>query len=406
MARIRAVVIAFIVVFGAVVVGGTAVASFVYGPEYVARVLVMRESSQVDYLENFPLAPLAAAERPNPFGSAPEEDRVEATLAAALGVDDVEEFLIDTATQALIVIQDGDVLYERYFNGASRDTMLTSFSVAKSFASALVGIAIDEGFIDDVDDPITDYLPELADRDTRFSQITIRHLLRMASGMEFEEMRWGLFNGDDPLTTYYPDQREISLENTEIVDGPGEYFRYNKYHPQLLGMILERSTGMSVTEYTQSRLWDPLGMEYDGAWALDSVESGFEKMEAGLNARAIDYAKLGQLYLDRGVWSGAPVVPDAWVEASTSLDADTNRASYYPDDFGRLIHDDGDGWYGYMWYGKRRAGGPHDFYAEGDHGQFIYVSPARDLVVVRNGTEFGIAGSAWVEAFWELAGGL
>jgi CubicO group peptidase (beta-lactamase class C family) len=284
--------------------------------------------------------------------------------------------------------------------------MLTSFSVAKSFDSALVGIAIEEGFITGVDDPITDYLPELAERDPGFARITIRHLLRMASGLDYDEMGWALFNGDDPLTTYHPDQREISLSNTEIVDDPGEYFQYNKYHPQLLGMILERATGMSVTEYTQTRLWDPIGMEYDGAWALDSDESGFEKMEAGLNARAIDYAKLGQLYLDRGTWDDEPIVPEAWVDASTSLDPDIHRAGYYPDAFGGLIYDDGDGWYGYMWYGKRRAEGPHDFYAEGDHGQFVYVAPAQRLVIVRNGTDFGIAGSAWVETFWELAGSL
>jgi CubicO group peptidase (beta-lactamase class C family) len=228
----------------------------------------------------------------------------------------------------------------------------------------------------------------------------------MASGLEFEEMRWALFNGDDPLTTYYPDQREIALENTEIVDAPGEYFRYNKYHPQLLGMILERTTGMSVTEYTQTRLWDPLGMQYGGAWALDSEESGFEKMEAGLNARAIDYAKLGRLYLEGGRLNGVRIVPEAWVAESTALDPAIDDPAYYPDEFGQALYGDLDGWYGYMWYGMRRAGGPDDFFAEGDHGQFIYVSPARDLVIVRNGTEYGIGGFAWVQAFWELAGDL
>ncbi len=392
--------------FLAVPVVAGATAAIVYGPEYVVRVLVMRESSQADYLENFPLSPLSAADRPHSFGSALDEERVEAALGSALETDDLDAFLTDAGTQALIVIQDGDVVYERYFNGAARDTMLTSFSVAKSFDTALVGIAIDEGFIGDVDDPVTAYLPELGERDPGFDRITIRHVLRMASGLEYDRMRWALFNGDDPLTTYHPDQREISLENTEIADEPGEYFRYNKYHPQLLGMILERTTGMSVTEYTQTRLWDPVGMEYDGAWALDSAESGFEKMEAGLNARAIDYAKLGQLYLDGGVARGAQVVPEEWVEASTSLDPQIHRAAYYTDDFGRVVYDEGDGWYGYMWYGKRRGAGPHDFYAEGDHGQFVYVAPADRLVIVRNGTEFGIAGSAWVEVFWELAGDL
>lgn len=399
--RVRTLVIALLVVL-AVLVAWTAVAALVYGPEYVSRVLVMRKSSQADYLERFPLAPLTASPQPNPFGSTPEEGRVEAALTSALDVDDLGAFLTETKTQALIVIQGGDILYERYSSGADRASMLTSFSVAKSFDSALVGIAIGEGLIGDVDDPVTDYLPELGDRDPRFAQITIRNLLRMASGLAFEEMRWGLFNGDDPLTTYCPDQREIALEHTEIIDAPGEYSRYNKYHPQLLGMILERTTGMSVTEYTQTRLWDPLGMEYGGAWALDSEESGFEKMEAGLNARAIDYAKLGQLYLEGGRLDGVRIVPEAWVAESTAFDPAIDDQAYYPDDFGQALYGDLDGWYGYMWYGMRRAGGPDDLFAEGDHGQFIYVSPARDLVIVHN----GIGGFAWVQAFWELAGDL
>ena len=135
----------------------------------------------------------------------------------------------------------------------------------------------------------------------------------MSSGLAYDESGWFLFNGDDPLTTYHPDQRQLALTNTRIAGPPGETFSYNKYHPQLLGMILERTTGMSVTAWTQTRLWDPLGMEFDGAWTLDSEASGFEKMEAGLNARAIDFAKLGRLFLHEGEWDGTQIVSPAWV---------------------------------------------------------------------------------------------
>jgi CubicO group peptidase (beta-lactamase class C family) len=161
----------------------------------------------------------------------------------------------------------------------------------------LIGIAIQEGHIKGVDDPITMYLPEMAERDPRFNEITIRHLLLMASGLEYVKFRPLLFNSDDILTSYYPDQRKISLENTHIIDPPGQYFLYNKYHPQLLGMILERATGMSVTNYLQTRIWDPLGMEFGGSWSTDSEAFDFEKMETGVNARAIDFAKFGVLFL-------------------------------------------------------------------------------------------------------------
>jgi CubicO group peptidase (beta-lactamase class C family) len=373
----------------------------VYSPQYVWRVLSWGQSDVGNYLDGFPLRPLSASPEPFQFALELQEDAVRSTFQQALGVEDLDAFLAETQTQALIVIKDDTIRYEGYFNGTQRDSMLTSFSVAKSFVSTLVGIALAEGAIGAVTDPVTDYLPELSVRDARFAEITIRDLLSMASGMDYQELRWWLFNGDDPLTTYFPDQREISLTNTTIIDQPGAYFRYNKYHPQLLGMILERTTGMSVTEYTQTRLWDPLGMEYSGAWALDSEDSGFEKMEAGLNARAIDYAKLGRLVLQQGRWDGQQVVPAEWFVEATALDPATQNADYYRESFGQQIYDDGRGYYRYMWYGKLRDGQPADIIAEGDRGQLIYISPAHNAIVVRNGFDFGIPMSEWTAAIYD-----
>ncbi len=382
-------------------IGASAV---IYGPTYVWRVLSMRESGQADYLENFPTRTLEASTNPYRYEVALDSN-VDRRLAAALGTTDLDQFLATSRSQALIVIEDDVIKVERYANGADRDSMLTSFSVAKSFDSALVGIAIDQGFIADVDVPITDYLTELADADPRLTDVTIAHLLTMSSGLDYAEMRWALFNGDDPLTTYHPDQRSVSLDAaTRIDDEPGLHFRYNKYHPQLLGMILERSTGLTVTEYMQTRLWDPLGMEYDGQWTLDSEAAGFEKMEAGLNARAIDFAKLGSLFLAGGEWNGSRIVSDSWVTSSVGFDPERDRPAHYRDDFGRWIHQDGEGWYGYFWYGRARGNGDADFFAEGDHGQFVYVSPSADTVIVRIGTEFGVTGSTWIDAFHAFAG--
>jgi CubicO group peptidase (beta-lactamase class C family) len=189
-------------------------------------------------------------------------ERVAATFEHQSDIDNLENFLALSDTQAFIVIQDGAVVYEDYFNDTERNTPVTSFSVAKSFTSALVGIAIEEGYINDVNDPITEYLPELAERDPRFEDVSIRHLLLMSSGFEYDEMGSFLFDGDDALTTYHPDQRQLALDNTRIADPPGAYFQYNKYHPQLLGMIIERTTGVSVTEYMQRTQWEPLGLVY------------------------------------------------------------------------------------------------------------------------------------------------
>jgi len=167
--------------------------------------------------------------------------RVSKLFEGILEREDFDTFLEEMGMQAFIVIQDDEVIYEKYFNGAQRDSLLTSFSMAKPFTSALVGIAVEEDYINSIDDPITDYLPELKARDSQFKQITIRNILMMASGLEFQELRRGIFNGDDPLTSYFPDQRQAALEFTQTKDSPVQYFQYNKYHPQLLGLIIFRN---------------------------------------------------------------------------------------------------------------------------------------------------------------------
>jgi CubicO group peptidase (beta-lactamase class C family) len=275
-------------------------------------------------------------------------------------------------TQAFIVIQDDTILYEKYFSGATRDTIVTSFSCAKQWDSALIGAAIDDGYIQSVDDSITDYLPELAERDPAFSDITIYDLLRMSSSIEYDGL--GGLEGDDSKTYYYPDLRKLALEETIVVDSPGSGFLYNNYHPLLLGMILERATGMSVTDYLEIRIWQPIGMEFDGSWSLDSETSGFEKMESGINGRAIDFAKFGRLYLNNGNWDGTQVLPADWIVESTR--PDTDSVGYYP-------------YYKYAWESKVRGESDYDYYAEGHNGQGIYVSPHNNLIIVRNGEAYG-----------------
>lgn len=394
---IRALRIPGIIVIGVIVLV-LVIAMLVYPPEYVYRVLAWRESDAFDW-QKFPSHPLQAAPTAYHFDMAPDP-RVEELFEQLSGAQDWNSFLEENGTQAFIVIQDGAILYENYFNDTRRDSIVTSFSVAKSFGSALIGIALQEGYIQSVDEPITTYLTELAERDPRFNEISLRHLLLMASGLVYEEDRPLLLNGDDPLTTYYPDQRRISLENTHILDPPGQYYRYNKYHPQLLGMILERTTGMPVTSYLQTRLWDALGMKYGGSWSIDSQASDFEKMETGVNARAIDFAKFGVLFLNGGDWQGSQVISQAWVDESTRPPVLENDADYYPEFFTSLP---GQAYYKYMWWGLARDGDSYDFMAWGDKGQYIYVSPEKNLVIVRNGIEYGIPAPEWIRLFYEFA---
>jgi CubicO group peptidase (beta-lactamase class C family) len=382
-----------------------AVACLVLSPGAALRALVWGDVDVDDYLK-FPSRPLNAPARAFRFGEGCDGSKVTELLEADPRVGDLQSFLESTQTQSFLVIQDDCLLYEGYFNGSVRDSIVTSFSVAKSFVSALVGIAIDEGWIGGVDDPITDYLPELLERDPLFAGISIRDLLLMSSGLRYADR---IPYGDDVRTYYHPNLRSQALTMTEIVGPPGEFFLYNNYHPLLLGMILERSTGMPVATYLEQKLWQPLGMEFDGSWSLDSSTSGFEKMESGINGRAIDFAKFARLFLNHGDWQGTEIVPAAWVEESLGEDPARRRPDYYPDEFGQhLFHAAQGGYYKYMWYGLDREGLPDDFFATGNKGQFLYVSPSRNLIVVRNGKDYGpgLGTFDWVDLLYELASGL
>ncbi len=373
------------------------IGSPVYHPIFMLRRVFWLGADAYDH-QRFPARRLQAGRIAFRFRESRAADQVRGLFESTLDIDNFEELLDHTGTQAFLVIQDDTILYESYFHGASRDTIVTSFSIAKSFTSALIGIAIQEGHIGSVYDPITVYLPELADRDSDFEEITIRDLLLMSSGIQYAATNF--FTGDDALTYYYPDLRQLALEETRIVASPGWRFRYNNYHPLLLGIILERVTGKSVSRYLEEKIWIPLGMEYDGSWSLDSQASGFEKMESGINARAIDFAKFGRLFLHEGTWDGEQIVPKEWVIESTGPDHTIDPVEYFPD---WHFFASGRGYYKYFWWGLHREQTDYDFFAEGNHGQFIYISPQKDLIIVRNGERYGLGPSQWVDIFYKFA---
>ncbi len=361
-----------------------------YSPGYMQREFFGHMATAYDY-RILPERKLTAS--PNPFVFAADgskETLVRDTFQSNPTIKDLDSFLAATGTQAFLVIQDDMLIYERYFKGYQRDSIVTSFSVAKSFDSALIGIAIEEGYIQSAADPITDYIPELAKRDPRFKDIQIRHLLMMASGLRYDEADTLFRRGDGSLTYSFDDLRHLALTETGVVAAPGLSFVYNNYNPLLLGLILERATGRAVTTYLQEKIWTPIGMEFDGSWSLDSKKSGFEKMESGINARAIDFAKLGRLYLNNGSWNGQQIVPAAWV-------AETTRDN-------GLIQGD-PLYYGLMWWGKNCSPDSHDFFALGNLGQFVYVSSAKNLIIVRNGERYGLKGeiAEWADTFCRFA---
>lgn len=373
--------------------------SIIYTPSYVFRVIRWGNSDVYDYLK-FPERHFDKSLHEFHFIDALNEPEIEQAFESHPLIENLDSFISNTSTQALLVAADDELLYERYGQGLQRDSILTSFSATKSFVSTLIGIAIDQGYIDSVDDPITKYIPELGERDAAFSQITIHDLLKMSSGIKYEEFPF--LNGDNTLTYYYPDLRQLAITRTEIVDQPGEYFLYNNYHPLLLGIIIERATGKHVADFMGEFLWQRMGTEYPASWSLD--ESGFEKMESGINARAIDFLKFGRLWLNRGNWDGEEVISETWVSESIQDEGDPDE--YYQESFGPDILNAAEGgYYQYMWYGLRREGMADDFYAAGRYGQIIYISPEANLIIIRNGETYGPAMGLfdWIDIFYDVA---
>ena len=208
---------------------------------------------------------------------------------------------------AFIVIRRGSVVYERYFNGCARDTVTTSFSMAKSVVSALLGIAIGEGRIVSVDEPVTRHLPELRGNDPRFDRITLRHLLAMRSGIAFEEAyRTPL---SEAARFYLGPDLRAEVAKLKIEGEPDRAYRYLSGNTQLLAMVVERATGMPLARYLELRVWQPMGAEFDASWSLDSAASGVARALCCLNARAVDDARFGLVCLNAGRFNGRQIVP-------------------------------------------------------------------------------------------------
>ncbi len=289
-----------------------------------------------------------------------------------------EKYLASNETVAFLVIHNDTLKYEQYFNDYDQESIVASFSMAKSVTSILIGCAIEDQFITDVNDPVTKYVPELAANG--FDKVTIEHLLQMTSGLDFKE---SYINPFGPAASFYYGRRLMkSTLNLKLKNEPGTVQSYASGTTQLLGLVLTRALrDKTVSQYLQEKLWKPLGMEYAASWSIDKKEDGIEKTFCCLNARARDFAKIGRLYLNNGNWNGKQIVSKEWVAQSTKIDTlNASKANYQ-----------------YQWWLPNKEG---DFMAKGILGQYIFVSPAANLVVVRLGKDYGDV--QWVSVFEKI----
>lgn len=273
------------------------------------------------------------------------------------GSSALERYLEETRTAAFIVMRDDRIVYERYARGYDERSLLNSFSIVKPIVATLVGIALSEGAIASLDATVADYRPDFAG--TPYGAVRLRSLLTMTSGL-----------GDAPTLLprraqyYYGDDLRAVTANAVQEAKQGSRWRYSETDVQMLGFVLEAAVGKTASAYLSEKLWKPLGMESEALWALDH-EGGAEKIFCCVSARARDFARLGRLYLNAGRWNGAQVVPPDWAARTVLPGAAVLNGHVQR----------------HLWWSPAREEG--DFFAYGHNGQYLYVNPKAQTVIVK-----------------------
>jgi len=304
---------------------------------------------------------------------------------------DIDEFNQRTRSNALLILKDGQVVYERYLNGSKPDTRFISFSMGKSFTSTMVGMALEQGLIGSVDDALTRYLPALTG--SSYGGVTVKDALQMVSGVDWDEEAYDWNDLSKPLSRLwnesYVEQRYRFVAGANTLPRaypPGQHYNYNTLETSLLGWIVENVAKERYARFFEHHLWHPAGMEFDAAWVLDGPQDiGREMTGGGLLATLRDFGRFGLLFANGGQANGKQLVTPEWIAAATTPDRPAIQ-------YGRLYENYPLG-YGYQWWLFDNG----RFEAQGVYGQLIYVAPAEHVVIVK----LSYWPDAWVDAMEE-----
>ena len=289
----------------------------------------------------------------------------------------LQEYLDYFWSDGMIVLHKNEMVYENYWLGNNENKRHISWSVAKSFISALVGIAYEEGLIDSLDDPVTKYLDDF--KETGYDGVTIKDILQMSSGVLFNE-DYADYDSDinrfGRAVATGTSMRDFSKTLTRERE-PGTYMHYVSINTQVLGFLLQEVTNKSISQYLYNKIWNPLGMEDSAYFILDDVKDEFAL--GGLNATLRDYAKFGLLYLQNGRWNDNQIISKQWIEDSHSTDG----IHLVPGERETSSNPWG---YGYQWWGP---GFPDtDYTASGVYNQYIYIDPLSEIVIAKTSSNF------------------
>jgi CubicO group peptidase (beta-lactamase class C family) len=294
---------------------------------------------------------------------------------------DLDAYFNSQNAASLVIVQDGKIRLERYGNGFSKDGRWTSFSVAKSLTSTLVGAAMADGYIKSLQDKVTDYIPDLAG--SPYDDVTVAQLLTMTSGVAWNE------DYEDPQSDVAQFDKQAAEPGTSAIVSymrklgrahpPGETWNYSTGETNLIGVLVSEATGKNVADYLSEKIWAPYGMEQEASWLLG--QDGHEISGCCIQATTRDFARFGQFILDGGVTPDGPVLPTDWLAQATVKQADYGTT--------------GEG-YGFQWW----TWDDGSFQADGIFGQGIFIDPSRQLVIASNAnwkTALGLADNEWPE---------
>ena len=288
----------------------------------------------------------------------------------------------DRKTKSFLVIKNDSIIFEKYYLGHKQTDISNTFSVSKSIVTSMMGKAIMEGKIKGLNQYVSDFFNEY--EKGLASELTIGNLASMSSGMKWSEKYYNPINITSE--SYFTDDLRSVILRQKIENKPGQKFRYSSGDTQLLGMVIEKATGTTLSDYLTQKFWIPMGVETTALWQIDSEKSGMEKAYCCISATARDLAKFGKLYINKGKWGDTEILDSTFVELS--LKPVFDETPYY-----------GYGWWLYEYEGKKV------FTMNGHRGQFIISFPDENIIIVRQGEDNKKGGDGTGDLFQYISEG-
>lgn len=313
-------------------------------------------TAYIDDFKFFKAEEIPASTEPQPWPIHKNYNSVEATQA-------LSEMNDTLGTIAFLIIKNDSIWFEKYFDGFGNDSQTNSFSMAKSITSALLGKAIDDGFIKSFEQPVGDFYPQYAE-----TGLTVGDLSSMASGLDWDESYSNPFGMT--ARAYYDGDLAKTILKMKVVDTPGVHYKYLSGNTELLAMVIQKATKQQLADYLYESFWQPLGAENSAIWQVDDDESRLVKAYCCIGSNARDFARFGKLYKDYGKWKGQQILDSAFVAKSI-----TPRFAKSPE-------------YGYGFWLSDFLG-KNIFAMRGILGQYVIVVPEDDLIIVRLGHQRG-----------------